>query len=275
MSRSPSHVFPFPRSRQVVVDAARFARHRPTIRGLIEVDVTSARERLRQHHAATGETRSFTAFIASCLAHAVDADRSLHAYRDGRGRIVVFDDVDVGVIVEVTAQGRSFPLAHILRAANRRSLRELHDELRAVQAHPGASPSGRQARLADLFLRLPGPVRRAVYSWVSRHPHVWKARFGTVGLTCLGMFGPGGGWGLALPVHTLSVTVGGIGEKPAVVDGRIVPRELLSLTLDFDHDLVDGAPAARFARDLRERLERAEGLENLAGATTRSEMEAV
>lgn len=264
LPRTGPHVSPFPRSRQAVVDAARLAAHKHTIRGLIEVDVTLARERLRQHRGTTGETLSFTAFVASCLARAVDADLSLHAYRDWRGRVVVFDEVDVCVIVEVTHEGRSFPLAHVLRGANRRTLRELHEELRAVQANPGAGPSGRAARLADLFLRLPGPVRRALYGWVSCHPQAWKAHLGTVGLTSLGMFGPGGGWGLALPIHTLAVTVGGIGEKPAVVDGKVVPRELLSLTLDFDHDLVDGAPAARFVRNLRDRLERAEGLEGLA-----------
>ncbi|WP_102124713.1 2-oxo acid dehydrogenase subunit E2 [Deinococcus planocerae] len=269
MSRSLPHagdrVQPFPRSRQAVVDAARLAGRKHTVRGLIEVDVTLVRQRLRAHHAATGEMLSFTAFVASCLARAVAADPDLHAYRDWRGRVVVFGEVDVCVIVEVAVGGRSFPLAHVLRGANRRTLRELHDELRGVQANPGASPSGRAARLTDLFLRLPGPVRRIAYGWVSGHPQVWKAHLGTVGLTSLGMFGSGGGWGLALPIYTLAVTVGGIGEKPAVVDGRIVPRELLNLTLDFDHDLVDGAPAARFVRDLRARLERAEGLDDLAG----------
>lgn len=69
------------------------------------------------------------------------------------------------------------------------------------------------------------------------------------------MFGQRSGWGIANMPHTLYVVVGGIGEKPAVVDGRIEPREMLSLTLALDHDLVDGAPAARFARRLVELIE--------------------
>ena len=32
------------------------------------------------------------------------------------------------------------------------------------------------------------------------------------------------------------------------MDRRIEPREFLSLTLAFDHDVIDGAPAARFVR---------------------------
>jgi pyruvate/2-oxoglutarate dehydrogenase complex dihydrolipoamide acyltransferase (E2) component len=44
----------------------------------------------------------------------------------------------------------------------------------------------------------------------------------------------------------LWVMVGGIGEKPGVVDGQIAVRDYLSLTISFDQDIIDGAPAARF-----------------------------
>jgi pyruvate/2-oxoglutarate dehydrogenase complex dihydrolipoamide acyltransferase (E2) component len=61
-------------------------------------------------------------------------------------------------------------------------------------------------------------------------------------------------------MHSLGLVVGGIAHKPAVVDGRIEPREILSLTVAFDHDLVDGAPAARFVRRLLELIESGYGL---------------
>ncbi|PNY79558.1 2-oxo acid dehydrogenase subunit E2 [Deinococcus koreensis] len=262
------HVLPFPRSRRLVVDAADFAQRRHTVRGLIEVDMTLALRRLRP---PGGERLSLTAFVAYALARAVEADRRLQAYLDWRGRLVVFDDVDIGVIVEVSVEGRSFPLAHVLRGVNRRTVRSVHDELRAVQARPSSSPSLRRARWAGLFLRLPGVLRRGLYRWLSRQPQRWKASFGTVGLTSLGMFGAGAGWALALPVYPLTVTVGGLSLRPAVLGGRVVPRELLNLTLDFDHDLVDGAPAARFVRRLRALLEGATGLDEADGAVPQKE----
>jgi pyruvate/2-oxoglutarate dehydrogenase complex dihydrolipoamide acyltransferase (E2) component len=49
--------------------------------------------------------------------------------------------------------------------------------------------------------------------------------------------------------------VGGVNTKPWVVDGRVVPRSVMSLSVMVDHDLVDGAPAARFAARLRELIE--------------------
>ncbi len=62
------------------------------------------------------------------------------------------------------------------------------------------------------------------------------------------------------PPTSLWVTVGGIGEKPGVVDGQIVMRDSLSLTISFDHDIVDGAPAARFTQRLKELIESGYGL---------------
>jgi pyruvate/2-oxoglutarate dehydrogenase complex dihydrolipoamide acyltransferase (E2) component len=74
------------------------------------------------------------------------------------------------------------------------------------------------------------------------------------------MFGEGGGWGIPLAPYTLNVTLGGIGEKPGVMDGRIEIREYLSLTVSFDHDIIDGAPAARFTECFKDLIENAYGL---------------
>ena len=59
---------------------------------------------------------------------------------------------------------------------------------------------------------------------------------------------------------TLTVTLGGIAEKPGVVDGRIQIQECLYMTLSFDHDIIDGAPAARFTQRLKELIESGYGL---------------
>jgi hypothetical protein len=56
------------------------------------------------------------------------------------------------------------------------------------------------------------------------------------------------------------MTVGGIGEKPGVVDRQIAMRDYLSLTISFDHTIIDGAPAARFAQRLKELIESGHGL---------------
>jgi 2-oxoacid dehydrogenases acyltransferase (catalytic domain) len=80
----------------------------------------------------------------------------------------------------------------------------------------------------------------------SRHQLGWDVR-------------PGGWLGYPDRPPTLMITVGGIATKPRYVDGKLQARELLDLTISVDHEVVDGAPAARFARRLAELVEQADG----------------
>jgi hypothetical protein len=269
-------VEPFPRLRQVVVDFLRLAHGKHTIHGLIEVDVTHARRLLREHKARTGESLSFTAFIITCLGRAVDENRIVHAYRNSRNQLVLFDEVDVSTIIEVKRpevldshvppehgeEAGTFPFAHVLRVVNKRTVRDIHLEIRAIQSQPQSSQGLEQWRFMHWFLLLPASVRQIFYRTLFRRPHLVKQYTGTVSMTAVGMFGAGG-WGIPLPVYTLSVALGGIAGKPAIVDGRIESREFLSMTLSFDHDIVDGAPAARFSRRFKELIETGYGLDDI------------
>jgi pyruvate/2-oxoglutarate dehydrogenase complex dihydrolipoamide acyltransferase (E2) component len=249
-------VLPFPRERQVIVEGGRIAAQRHTVRGLIEVDVTQPREFIREHKARTGETLSFTAFVVACLGQAVDENKMVHAYRDWRNRLILFDEVDVNTVVEIEMEGRKVTLPHFIRAANKRTVRDIHDEIRAVQAKPETT---REFGVL-WFARWPQFVRDIFYWVVYQNPHWLKKSFCTVGVTAIGMFGKGGGWAIPFGVHTLDVALGGISEKPGVVDGRIEIREYLCVTLNFDHDIIDGAPAARFTARLKELIESSYGL---------------
>jgi pyruvate/2-oxoglutarate dehydrogenase complex dihydrolipoamide acyltransferase (E2) component len=253
-------VLPFPRERQVIVEGGRIAAHRHTVHGLLEVDVTEGRRMIREHKARTGETLSFTAFIIACLGKAVGENKAVHAYRDWHNRLILFDEVDVNTIVEIELEGRKVTLPHLVRAVNRRTALELHTDIRGVQAMPRQSKEFRAMWFAWL---LPGFVRDIFYRFVYKNPHWLKASFGTVGVTAVGMFGKGGGWAIPFGVHTLDVALGGIAEKPGVVDGRIEIREFLDVTLSFDHDVIDGAPAARFASRFKELIESGYGLDDL------------
>ena len=51
-------IVPFPRVRSIVRTIARVARHKYIIRGLVEIDVTRARQLIREYKARTGESLS-------------------------------------------------------------------------------------------------------------------------------------------------------------------------------------------------------------------------
>ena len=247
---------PFPWERQMIIEGGRIAAKRHTVFGLLEVDVTDARGIMREYKERTGETLSFTAFVVACLGKAVDENKMVHGYRDWRNRVILFDDVDVNMVVEIEMEGRKVTLPHFVRAANRRTVYDIHNNIRKIQKRPEKS----REFGAMWFARLPSFVRDIFYWFVFRNPQWLKKSFCTVGVTAVGMFAKGSGWAVPFNVHTLDVALGGIAEKPGVIDGRIEIREYLCLTLMFDHDMVDGAPATRFAGRFKELLENAYGL---------------
>lgn len=261
MKQQPTdaQVIPFPKYHRLAAEAYRTVRHKPMIHGLLEVDVTRARAALREHKAMTGETLSFTAFLATCLGKAVGEHKAVQAFRLGSNRLILFNDVDISTRVEHDVGGQKYVVTHIIRAANRKTMRQIHDEIRAAQK---ADVHDRLTRFHSLPTALFRPVAWVFIKIWTRRPRLWKAEMGTVGITSVGMFGQGTGWGIPASAPTaLMVTVGGIGEKQLLVDGHPTTREYLSLTISVDHDLVDGAPAARFTRRLKELIESGYGLD--------------
>jgi pyruvate/2-oxoglutarate dehydrogenase complex dihydrolipoamide acyltransferase (E2) component len=254
--RASYTAIPFPWERQMIIEGGRIASRRHSVFGLLEVDVTEARSIIRQYKERTGESLSFTSFIATCLGKAVEENKVVHAYRDWRNRLILFDDVDINTVVEIDMEGRKVTLPHFVRAANKRTVLDIHDRLRNVQRKQKKS----REFGAMWFARMPAFIRDIFYFFVFRNPHWLKKTFCTVGITAIGMFGKGGGWAVPFNVHTLDVALGGIAEKPGVVEGRIEIREYLCVTLMFDHDIVDGAPATRFAARFKELIESAYGL---------------
>jgi hypothetical protein len=68
---------------------------KPSIYGLLEVDVTVVRQFIADHKAQTGETLSFRDYLTHCVPRAVEEDKLVRAYLKGRKQLAVFDDVGV------------------------------------------------------------------------------------------------------------------------------------------------------------------------------------
>lgn len=162
---------------------------------------------------------------------------------------------------------KSVLIGYVIRGANHKTYREIHQEIRSIQTTPVPPNRGVPAWFRSAML-LPGPFFKlfsALLGMAARHdPTIFTSMGGTVGISSVGMFGEGhSGWGLYTTTQVLSLVVGSIVCKPAIVDGRIEPREILHLTVIFDHDVIDGAPAARFTQRLVELIEAGYGLDEI------------
>lgn len=78
---------------------------------------------------------------------------------------------------------------------------------------------------------------------------------GTFTITNIGMFGVDSFDPIIVPPQACILGVCRVAEKPVVVDGQIVVRSMMNLSLSFDHRVLDGAPAAQFLQTLKGLLE--------------------
>src|ERR1051326_389622 len=176
-------VVPYSKVRRMMAVTLRSAQSMPMTHGLLEVDVTKARGFLRDHKAKTGKSLSFTAFIITCLAHAVAENKAVQACRKGSKHLVLFDEVDVATAIERDMAGQKQPMIYIIRAANTKTFREIHHEIRVAQVK--AVEQAWEGFKGFAFLPL--VVFRVVWPifwWLlGRFPQVQKKYGGTVGLT--------------------------------------------------------------------------------------------
>jgi len=256
MSDSPGgtssgyRVVPFSGSRRMVAANSAVAKESHTIHLIIEADVTHPRELIAKHRSRTGEALSLTAYVVKCVGRTLTEFPELNAVRKGR-QLFLLDDVTISVAVERQVDGESVPEPVAIRAVDRMSYREVNDQVRAAQHRvPEAKVP---AKGTDWNRLIPEFALRAVTRLAYREVGVWM-QYGAVGVTAVGMFGSGPMWLIPLSSSTIMVAVGSIAERPVLIDGVLHAREHLCLTLSFNHDIVDGAPATRFASRLAEVL---------------------
>ena len=252
-------------SRRVWLNTLEMTWSTHTIYGLLEVDVTIPCQVIADHKARSGESLSFTGYLTYCLGRAVDADKSVQAYRKGGKQLVIFNDVDVGLMIEATSEGKKALMGYVVRQANHKTFQEIHQEIRQVQTKPAPANRGMPGWYRRAML-LPAPLtglfKAFLRSMMRRDPAINVSMAGTVSISSVGMFGGDhSGWALSPTPQPLALLVGSTAWKPAVVEGRIEPRQILHLTVLFDHDIIDGGPAARFTHQLVKLIESGCGME--------------
>jgi len=253
------HILPFPSARNPIIDAGYVSSKRHIIHGFLELDVTEARKIIKATAGSDGQTLSFTAYLVASYARAIRQHPNVQAFRDILGRLVIFHDVDVSTMVEPIPGAVAIP--HLIHAAHARSVRDISEEIRSLQA--SVHPWGKMERFVKFGAKMPRFFRLGYMRLHKLNPPAFKKIGGTTMVTSIGMFGKRGGWGLGfLGYHTVGMLVGGISDQPIAYNGTIALRECLHVTLSFDHDIVDGAPAARFARTFSELVEEATVLED-------------
>lgn len=235
---------------------------------LVEVDVTALSEAVRAQR-EVGRHLSLFACVVRSIAVALAEHPSLNALRS-KNHIVEFEDVDVSIPVELGG----FPRQIIIRKADTKGAEEIYGEVqRAKESYRAEQSAGaddrRARRLMQVLLRVPKIVRNRVLRWYADDAFAAKRLSGTTFVTSVTAFVEGSGFVIPFMAgpRAVSFALAGLARKPAVVDDAIQVREFLGMTIVFNHDIVDGAPAARFVSRLKDLIERAEVLRKAPAPT--------
>jgi len=256
-------VFPVSRIATVDIGGVGFGKHH--MKALVELDVTDACEKLAWLK-QQGEKISFNSWLIKCISETINKHKMMHGIRSGKRKVVIFDDIDISVMVERDIEGVKVPLPYVIRKTNIKDFREINREIEAAkeQSIKGDGNyvlgNNKKSLLMKLYYSLPGPARRLSWKLILRNPNLVKKNMGTVMVTSVGMIGDVKGWFIPVSVHPLCFVIGSIEKKPGIASGRIEVREYLYLTALVDHDVVDGAPAIRALNDLKELVETGYGL---------------
>jgi len=250
----------FPLSRLATMDigAAAFTKHH--IRVIMELDVTEARNKIALLK-EQGKYISFNAWLIKCISRAVSEYKPIHGLRKGKRKVILFEDVDISVMIEREIEGVKVPLPCLIRETNNKSIGEIAAEIdsgrsQAIENEKNFVLGDSKNRiLMKIYYALPGFVRSYIWKQMIKRALFFKKNMGTIMVTSVGMIGEMHGWIIPASVHPLCFAIGSVIKKPWVVNDEIKVREILYLTALVDHDVIDGAPAVRAFAHLKDLIE--------------------
>ncbi|MET3905406.1 dihydrolipoamide acetyltransferase family protein [Paenarthrobacter sp. 4246] len=193
----------------------------PHVTEFLTVDVTATMEllaRLKGNRTFEGYKLTPLTIAAKAVLVALGNNPSLNSRWDEASQeIVQFNYVNLG-IAAATPRGLTVPN---IKDADRLTLRELSTALTELTDTARAGKTSP----ADLS-------------------------GGTISITNIGVFGIDAGTPILNPGEAAIVALGAVRKAPWVVNDQLAVRQVMSLSLSFDHRLVDGEQGSRFLADL-------------------------
>ncbi len=242
---------PFPRARRgtwTFLHAG--ARETCHVYLMTDVDATA----IRQARTDSGGKLSYVSLVVKAASDVVaDYPEARSVLQGGplRPRLAELDDVDVKVLFDKTVDGQRCVVSGTVRAAQAMSVLEVQD---AVNTYKDAEVDDQGPYRQMLRLqRLPLAVSRLLFKVAMRDAVRRSALQGTFSVTSVGHE----------PVRaifpmiygTLGFGMGRIVDTPVARDGQVHIAPQFTLSLAFDHRVVDGALASEVLARVKRRLE--------------------
>lgn len=247
-----------PASRIATFDIFSIGLKKHHVAALLEFDVTESRRKLQESR-RNGLNVSFNGWLVKVIGNVLKEHPEAAAYLRGKHRLMVFNDINISIIVEKMINGGRVPIPVVIEKTNEKTAQEITTEIDDAKKQELSGSDiviNRRRKLSERFYyHLPGFARRFIWRMMLANPGFAYKKMGNAAITSVGMIGRVNGWFIHRSVHPVSFGIGSVIKKPVVIDTEIKIREILNMTVLIDHDLVDGAPMVRMLKDLTKFIE--------------------
>ncbi|HEU5356290.1 MAG TPA: 2-oxo acid dehydrogenase subunit E2 [Actinocrinis sp.] len=241
----------FPAARKGTYTFLKDARGTAHVYLMTDVDAT----RIKQARKDAGSKISYVSYVVKAAAQVIaSSPEARGVLRPGlRLKVATVGDVHAKVLFDKrTADGQRCVVSGTVFRAEQAGVEEIQQIIDTYKNADLDDPKGPWAQLAKVQ-RLPLPVARLAYRAVTRKPERRTALQGVFSVTSVGQE----------PVRAifpmingaLGFGVGRIVDTPVVRGGEIAVAPLFTLSLAFDHRLLDGAQAAELLAATKAALE--------------------
>jgi len=219
-------IVPLAGVRKTIADRMALS-HRTIPHVTISMDVdATVMIKLRENFEREGIRISYNAILVKAAAKAL-RDCPIFNSTVEEDRIRLLKDINIGLAVS-TDYGLIVP---VIRDADKKDIKEINSIIEDLVE---------RARQNKLLIN--------------------EVTGGTFTITNLGMFGVDVFTPLIVPGQVAILGVGRIAEKPIVINGQVRVKPMVTLSLSFDHRIIDGALAATFLGKIAEYLQNPQSL---------------
>ncbi len=241
--KTPRHKkIPLSLNRRMVI-ASLNSNKQNAIHALTKIDVTIPRKLRKDYFQKSGKKISFNAYIVRCFAEAIKEFPEMNSFIRGK-KLILLEDINISLMVEREIDGVKIPEPCCIKKADSKSVDDIQNEIKKAITNTEqklGSLSG-----SSWINLIPGFLFRFFIKIADRSIKM-TSNYGKIAITSPGMYASSPTWFIPHGTATVFLVIGNISKENVLSEENSCDNhEILHLTITFDHEIVDGAPAARF-----------------------------
>jgi pyruvate/2-oxoglutarate dehydrogenase complex dihydrolipoamide acyltransferase (E2) component len=211
---------------------------------LTKIDITKPSEKREKIYNESNKKISFNAYILRCFAETIKEFPEMNSFIRGN-KLITLEDINISLMIEREIDGVKVPEPICIKNTDKKSILEIHNEIRLAQ-------DNRENKIGSLsnmtWINLIPSFMFRLFIRIAERSIKMTAKYGKIAVSSPGMFSNAPSWFIPHGTATVFLVIGNIyTENHIDDDSKLQKREILNVTLAFDHEIIDGAPASRFS----------------------------